>query len=95
MCPCGDGVVQCTPLQIQLLGGELDDWTTRECVHKDAQTKLQRRELDTLIVECKFHSVVHCMYGTGNLILAPHPDQINCTAGHSVDTRSFGSCGGV
>ena len=88
-------MVQCIPPQIRLLGRELDDWTTRECVYKDAQKKLRHRELDTLIVECKFRSVVRCMYWTGNLILAPHPNQINRTAGHSADTRSFGSCGGV
>ena len=51
---CGDGVVQYVPPQIRVLGGELYDWATRERVHKRAEKTLAHRELDALIIECKF-----------------------------------------
>ena len=54
ICACGDSVVQYVPPQIRVLGGELYDWATRERVHKRAEKTLAHRELDALIIECKF-----------------------------------------
>ena len=40
--------------EIRVLGGELYDWATGERVHKRAEKILAHRELDALIIECKF-----------------------------------------
>ena len=71
---CGDGVVQCVPPQIRVLGRELYDWATRERVHKRVEKILAHRELDALIIECKFWFQLYARDRQSDTRLPPRPN---------------------